>query len=318
MPHRRRLTGPEGYWIDQRSTFKNEEGGKENILRALLFAPTTAFLTLPITTARDGGTFLLSLPLCGMLIHWRVVVPAGILTRRSLLERLRLRRGRTRRDDNLFGDRQWPPVLLELIKLISLLARVSGVRSSLWFWSSLGVLGERGLPSGELFDNILDRFSPGIIPGLIGSGRWADFRNWLFLDLGLSGRSTRGTSQGIERSRELEQRFASGGFRALLLPLGASRLRRRFRNLLGRLIYLREIILVYLRSLRLLLRLRRWDERRRSGNGRRRRLKRCGRFREVGNRGSAEVREVRNGLKTIGDGSQNGQTRRCGRNIPRH
>jgi len=45
----------------------------------------------------------------------------------------------------------------------------------------------------------------------------------------------------------------------LLLPLEANRVRSRFEDLLGGLVLLRMIILVYLRSGRLLLRLRRWD-----------------------------------------------------------
>ena len=103
----------------------------------------------------------------------------------------------------------------------------------------------------------------------------------------------------------------------MLLPLGA-RLRTGLRGLLGRLVDLREIILVYLRPWRLLLRLR-WEEGRRGGNRRRRGLrKRCGRIREIGDRSRAEVREVRNGLETIGDGSQRGQEGKCGGHIPRH
>jgi len=108
-----------------------------------------------------------------------------------------------------------------------------------------------------------------------------------------------------------------GGFYALLLSLGDSGMRSRFRDLFSGLVYLREIILVYLRPRRLLLRLR-WNGRR-GRNGRRRRLrKRRGWFREVGNRSGAEVREVRNRLKTIGNGSQNWKTKRCDGNIPRH
>jgi hypothetical protein len=67
------------------------------------------------------------------------------------------------------------------------------------------------------------------------------------------------------------------------------------------------VVLICFRSRRLFLRLGRlpW---RRNGN-RCRRLgglrKRRRWFREVGNGSSAEVREVRNGLETIGDGSQN-------------
>lgn len=103
----------------------------------------------------------------------------------------------------------------------------------------------------------------------------------------------------------------------MLLPLGA-RLRTGLRGLLGRLVDLREIILVYLRPWRLLLRLR-WEEGRRGGNRRRRGLrKRRGRIREIGDRSRAEVREVRNGLETIGDGSQRGQEGKCGGDIPRH
>ena len=109
-----------------------------------------------------------------------------------------------------------------------------------------------------------------------------------------------------------------GGFYALLLSLGDSRLRSRFRGLLSGLVYLREIILVYLRPRRLLLRLR-WDGRRRGRNGRRRGLReRRGWLREVGYRSGAEVREVRNRLETIGNGSQNWKTKRCDGNIPRH
>jgi len=110
-----------------------------------------------------------------------------------------------------------------------------------------------------------------------------------------------------------------GGFHALLLSLGDSGLRSRFRDLFSGLVYLREIILVYLRPRRLLLRVRRWNGRGRSRNGRRRGLrKRRGWFGEVGNRSSAEVREVRNRLKTIGNGSQNWKTKGCDENIPRH
>jgi len=60
------------------------------------------------------------------------------------------------------------------------------------------------------------------------------------------------------------------------------------------------------------------NERRRGRNGYG--LNQCrGRFREVGGNGSsAEVREVRNRFKTIGDGSQDGQARRCHGNLPRH
>ena len=253
-----------------------------------------------------------------MLIQWGVVVPTGVLTRRSLLEGLRFRWGGTRGGDCLFRDRQWPSILLELIGLISLLPRVGGVRSDLWFWNGLGVLGERRLSSGELIHHVLNRLPLGIVPGLVGSERWTDIRDRLFLDLGLSGRSAGGASKGVEWSRELEQCFAGGGFNALLLSLGDSRLKSRFGNLFDRLVYLREIILIYLRSRRLLLRLR-WDGRRRGRNGRRRWLRKRRRwFREVWNGGSAEVREVRNRLETIGDGSQNWQTKRCDKNIPRH
>lgn len=90
------------------------------------------------------------------------------------------------------------------------------------------------------------------------------------------------------------------------LPLGATGLLgSRFRNLLDRPIDLRGIILVNLGSRRLML--LRLDERRRGRNWSWRRLgKRRGRLREIGNRSSAEVREVRNGLETIRDGSQIG------------
>jgi hypothetical protein len=213
------------------------------------------------------------------------------------LERLRLRWGRTRRGDSRFGNRQGPSVLLELIGMISLLTRVRRVRSSLWFWSGLGVLGERSLSSGELVHDILNGLL-GVVPGLVGSGSRRDIRDWLFLDLGLSGRRARGTSQNIEWGREFEQRFASRRFHVLLLPLGASRLRNRFRGLLGGLVHLREIVLIHLRPRGLLLRLRR-DERRRGRNrGRCGLRKRRGRVREVGGGSSAEVKKVRNGLET--------------------
>jgi hypothetical protein len=63
--------------------------------------------------------------------------------------------GRNGGGDCLFRDRQWPSVLLELIGLISLLPRVSGVRRDLWFWSSLGILRER-LSSSELIHHVLN------------------------------------------------------------------------------------------------------------------------------------------------------------------
>ena len=214
---------------------------------------------------------------------------------------MRLRRGGTRGSDSLFGDRQWPSILLELIWLISLLAGESGVRSGLRFWSGLGVLRERSLSSGELVHDVLNRLPLGIAPDLVRSERWTDLRDWLFLDLGLIGRRTRGASQNVKWSRKLEQRFANRRFRALLLPLGASRLG----DLFGRLVYLREIILIYLRSRGLFLRWGRRDGRRRGRNSHRRGLRERRRwFREVGNRSGAEVRKVRNGLKTIGNGSQ--------------
>lgn len=81
----------------------------------------------------------------------------------------------------------------------------------------------------------------------------------------------------------------------------------RVKNLLDRLVDLREIILIDLRArgLLLFLRLRRREERRRSRN-RCRRWLRKGRWRlgKTGDRSSAEIREVRNRLETIGDGSQ--------------
>jgi hypothetical protein len=207
---------------------------------------------------------------------------------------------------------------LELIGLISLLTRVTRV-NRLWFWSGLGVLRERSLASGKLVHNVLNGPLLGIVPGLIRSRRRTDLRDWLFLDLGLSGRRARGASQDIEWGREFEQRFASRRFPTLLLSLGTSRLRSRFEDLLDGLVYLRGIILIYLGPRRLLLRLRRWDERRRGGNRHRRGLrKRRGRVGEVGDRTSAEVKEVRNRFETIGDGSQGGQARRCHRNLPRH
>ena len=60
------------------------------------------------------------------------------------------------------------------------------------------------LPSGELFHHVLNGLSLGIVPGLVGSKRWADLQNWLFLDLGLSGRRTRGASEDVEWSGKLE------------------------------------------------------------------------------------------------------------------
>jgi len=151
-----------------------------------------------------------------MLVQWRVVVPARALTRRSLLEWLRLRWGRTGRGDSLFRNRQGPSILLELVGLIGLLTGVSRVRSSLWFWSGLGVLGERGLTSGELVHHVLNGLPLGIVPGLIRTRSRTDLRDWLFLDLGLRRRGTGITSQGIEWGREFEQRFSSRRFRALL------------------------------------------------------------------------------------------------------
>jgi hypothetical protein len=100
------------------------------------------------------------------------------------------------------------------------------------------------------------------------------------------------------------------GFRAIWLPLGAAGLMRsRVRNLLDGLVDLRKIILIHLRSLRLLafLRLRRRIEWRRGGNRHRCLLsERCGGLGKIGNRSGAEVRKVRNGLKTIENGSQIG------------
>jgi len=139
-----------------------------------------------------------------MVIQWRVVVPTGVLARRTLLERLRLRRGGTGGGDCLFGDRQWPSILLELIGLISLLPRVSGIGSDVWFRSGLSVLGERSLSSSELVHHVLDRLPLGIVPGLIRSERWTNIRNRLFLDLGLGRRRAGGASQGVEWTRELE------------------------------------------------------------------------------------------------------------------
>lgn len=138
-----------------------------------------------------------------MVIQWRVVVPTGVLARWTLLERLRLRRGGAG-GGNCFRDRQRPSILLELIGLISLLSRVSGVGRDVWFRSGLSVLGERSLSSGELIHHVLDRLSLGIVPGLLRSECWANIRDGLFLDLGLGGRRTGGASQGVKWSRELE------------------------------------------------------------------------------------------------------------------
>jgi len=93
---------------------------------------------------------------------------------------------------------------LELIGLISLLPRVSGVGRDVWFRSGLSILGERSLSSSELIHHIFDRLPLGIVPALLRSERWANIRNRLFLDLGLGGRGTGGASQGVEWSRELE------------------------------------------------------------------------------------------------------------------
>lgn len=203
--------------------------------------------------------------------------------------------------------------MLKLIGLISLLARVVRVRSRLWLRSGLGVLGKRSLASGELVHDVLNGFPLGIVPGLVRSGRGTDLRNWLFLDLGrLTRRRARGTGQSIEWGRKLEQRFASWGFRALLLPLGANRLGSRFWTLICGLISLRKVVLIYLRPRMVFLRLGR-DEGGRCGNRCRCGLrKRRGRIRVVGDRGSAEVKEVRNGLETIGDGSQKGARKKVG------
>ena len=235
------------------------------------------------------------------MVERRVVIPAGILTRWRLLEWLRLRRGSAGRGYSLLGDRQGPSILLELIGLINLLTRVCGVRSRRWFWNGLDVLGERSLPSSELVHNVLNGLLLGIVPSLVGAGRRTELRDRLLFYLRLSGRRTRGASQGVEWGREFEQAFAGRRFRALLLPLGTSRLRNRFGALIYGLVYRGEIIRIYLVPRRLLLRLRRWDERRRGGDGHGRGLRKCcGRFRQVGNRSGAEIREVRNGLETVG------------------
>lgn len=139
----------------------------------------------------------------------------------------------------MFWNRQGPPILLELIGLIRLLTGVRGIRSRLWFWGGLlGVLGERGLSSGELVHYILDGLPLGIVPRLIRSRRRTYLWDWLFLDLRLSGGRAGGAREGIERGGEFEQPFTSRRFHALLLSLG-TRLRRRFGGLLCGLIYLR-------------------------------------------------------------------------------
>lgn len=222
------------------------------------------------------------------------------------MERLRLRRGSTGRGNSLLRNRQGPSILLELIGLVNLLTGVTRIRGRLRFWSGLGVLGVRSLSLGELVREVVNRLPIGVVPGLVGAGSRTDFRDWLLLDLGLDGRRARGACQSIEWGRKFEQSFASRRFRALLLPLWTSGLRSGFRDLLYGLVYLREVVLISLRPRMLLLRLG-WEEGRGGGDRRRRGLrKRRGRVREVGDRSSAEVREVRNGLKTIGDGSQRG------------
>ena len=165
------------------------------------------------------------------------------------------------------------------------------------------------MSSGKLVHDILDGLLLGIVPRLVRSRRRTYLWDWLFLDLRLSGRRAGGAREGIERGGEFEQPLASRRFRTLLLPLGA-RLRRRLRSLLCGLVNLWEIILIHFMSRRLLLRLG-WDERGRGGDRRRRGLgKRRGRVGEIWGRSSAEVKEVRNGLETIGDGSQRGASKK--------
>lgn len=186
---------------------------------------------------------------------------------------------------------------------------MSGIRSNLRCWSGLRVLGKE-LTSGELVHDVLNGTPPGIMPGLVRSGSRTDLGHWFFFYLLLNRRGTGGAGKGIEWGGEFEQWFTRRRFRALWLPWGATELLGcRFWNLLDGLVDLREIILVHLRSWRMLLfsRLRGWVKGRRDGNGGLRRLRKCrGRLGKVGDRSSAEVREVRNGLETTEDGSQIG------------
>jgi hypothetical protein len=171
------------------------------------------------------------------------------------------------------------------------------IRSGMGFRSDLYVLRER-LSSGELIHDVFNGLL-GIVPGLVRPGSRTDLRHRFFLDMWLNRRGTGGARKGIEWGRKFEQRFTSRRFCALRLSQGTTRLLgSMFRNLLDGLIGLREIILTHIRPQRLLLFLRlRGNKWRRCGN--KRGLRKCRRwFRKVGDRSSAEVREVRNGLET--------------------